>query len=126
MANGVPDFDPSWWQSALGGIGALLIGWAGGRRRGRLGALDDDSAQTAVALEASRAENVAHHEKTRGELGNILDAMREEREAMVNLIRSEGRDNRAALYSLGNALNGRVEQLHRDMIDRTRGNGPRP
>ncbi len=127
MANG-EGMDAAFWERIGAGaaaLGALLAGWLGGFRRGKMEMLEIDSAKTSVSLEASREEFRDEHEKTRALVLSIVTALREEREAMVALVRAEGKENRAALYALGSSITARVEQLHRDLIDRTRGNGPR-
>lgn len=113
MANGL-DFEPTWWQAALGSIAALLAGWAGGQKRGRRSTLEEDSAVTAVSLEAHRSENAEAHEETRRA---IVDAL--------NTIRIEGKENRKAIYDLGAAISSQVSALHRDVIDRTGRGGRR-
>lgn len=123
--NGLPDL--SWWQAVLGGLGAILMGWAGGQRRGRKVTLEEDSAATAVSLEASRAEFRVEHESTRQEVREILDAMREERTVMVELIRSEGQANRRTIHELGTRIGTRLETIDKDVSELLnrgpRGNG---
>lgn len=104
MPNPGGEIDLSWWQSALGGLGALLVGWAGGKRRGRTNALEEDSGITAVSLEAHRTENAAEHDETRKA---IL--------ATLELIRSEGDKNRQAIHELGQTIAARLEHVTADV-----------
>lgn len=98
MANGGPEhLDPNWWQTIMGGAFASLVAFFTGSRRARTRTIEEDSAMTAVSLEAHRSENAEAHEAT----------LREVRE-LINLLRLEGEKNRAAIYALGSSISSQV------------------
>ncbi len=124
-SGGGPDL--AWWQALLGGLGTLLMGWGIGLRRGRT---QGDTELSRELVEFGRAE----HAQTRGDVRTILDQMREERELqrgdftkLLELVRDEGREQRTAIYVLGDKIKEGLTAIDKDvtrLLDRAPRRGP--
>ena len=119
MANGdLPNL--SWWQWALGGLGALGFAVAEGWRRGKKG-----REQAAVeAVEASGERFAGEHERTRAEVRALIELMREERREFTDLIREEGTENRKILREAMERMTVSIGALDKGvgiLLERSRG-----
>lgn len=116
MANGGPEHlpDPTWWHA----LGAMLMG-----ALVSLGIVKRKTGDDAASLEDIQKLAAVTHGQTRAEFhSSLLEALREEREATFELVRSEGRENRKAIYALGEGIGRRLEAIDKDvtrLLDRT-------
>jgi hypothetical protein len=80
--------------------------------KGRRGGVEDG-----ISRKEALAQFSAEHERTRGEVREILDGMREQAtaherqvEQLIELVRAEGTAQRATIHAVAKAIEGRLER----------------
>jgi hypothetical protein len=104
--------DPSWWHALGTGIVSAVAGAAAALRVGQRKGKRD----LAASLDDIERLTEESHALTRETFRtSLLDALREEREATFELVRSEGKENRKVIYALGESIGRRLESIDKDV-----------
>lgn len=107
MPNGGHEIDGAWWQWALGAAGAIGAALAEGYRRGKSASVAD----VKEATEALAARALAEHQRTRAEVEEMFELVRN----LSDLVRNEHAGQRRIFYAAMQRFDERMAALDRDI-----------